>query len=82
MTYKLIFEILEIEMLKTTLSAVKINGQRFVIKGTLIRKVGSGRPRASTLNHDHRLRMTVLKGIKTRLLSTPKIQNSKNKFLS
>ena len=54
MTYKCNFEILKQEK-------VKIIGQRFVIKGTLNRKVCSSCPRASTINEDHRLKMTILK---------------------
>ena len=38
----------------------------------LNRKVRSGRPRASIIKHNHRLKMTVLKGIRKRLLSTAK----------
>ena len=68
-------------MLKKSLSAAKRIRQRFVIKGTLNRKVGSGHPRASTTKLDHRLKMTVLKGIRKLLLSKAKIQNSKkNRF--
>ena len=59
-------------MLTTSLSAMKRIGHRFVIKGTLNRKGGSGRPRASIIKHNHRLKMTVLKGIRKRLLSTAK----------
>ena len=70
MTYKWILAILKIEMLKTSTSFVKIIGQRFVIKGTLNRKVSSGRPRASTIKDDHRITMNVLKDIRKRLLST------------
>ena len=51
----------EIKKVKTYLSTVKRIGQRFVIKDTVNRKVGSGRPRASTIKHHHRLKMTVLK---------------------
>ena len=40
MTYKYNFEIKKV---KTPLSAVKRIGQRFVIKSTLNKKVGSGR---------------------------------------
>ena len=36
-------------------------GQRFEIEGSVRRKSGSGRPRASTVKDDHRLKMTVLK---------------------
>ena len=75
MTYKLIFAILKIEILKTSLSAVKRIGQRFVIKGKLNRKIGSGRPRTSTIKHNHTLKMTVLKGIRKRLFSTAKINS-------
>ena len=67
-------------MLKTSLSAVKSIGQRFVIQVTLNRKVGFGRPRVSTIKHNHRLIMTFLKVIRKRLLSRAKIQNSKKKF--
>ena len=59
------------------LSVVKKIGQRFVIKGTLNRKVCSVRSRSFTIKHDHRLKMTVLKSIRKCLLSTPKIQSSK-----
>ena len=59
--YKLNLATLKIEMFKTFLSAVKRIGQRFVIKGTLNRKVGSGRPRASTIKNDHKDKTTVLK---------------------
>ena len=65
-------------MLKTSLSGVKRIGQMLVINGTLNRKVGSGRHRTSTV----KLKMTVLKGIRKRLLSTPNIQNSKKKLFS
>ena len=58
MTYKWIFANLKKEMLKTSLSAFQRIGQRIVIKGTLDRKVCSGYPRASTIKHDHRLKMT------------------------
>ena len=64
MTYKWILAILKTEMFKTSVSAVKRIGQRFVIKSTLNRKVGSSRPRAPTIKHEHRLKMTLLKGIK------------------
>ena len=57
---------------KTFFSAVKRIGQRFVIKGTLNWKVGSGRPRPSTVKHDHRLKINVLKGIRKPLSSTVK----------
>ena len=67
-------------MLKTSLSAVKRIGKRFVIKDTLNRKVGYGRPRAFTIKDDHRLKMTVLKGIRKRLLSTAKNKNRTKKF--
>ena len=70
-TYKWNFEI---EKVKKPLSAVKRIGQRFVIKAILNRKVGSARPRGYTIKHDHRLKMTVLKGIRKRLLNTAKIQ--------
>ena len=60
MTYRWIFAILKIEMLKTSLSAVKRIGQRYVIKGTLNWKVGSCHPIHSTTKHEHRLKMTVL----------------------
>ena len=36
-------------MLKTSISAVKIIGQRYVIKSTLNRKADFDRPRASTI---------------------------------
>ena len=61
MNYKLIFAILKIEKVKTFLSVVKRIGQIFEIKGTLNRKVGPGRPGTSTIKHDHRLKMAVLK---------------------
>ena len=81
MIYKWIFSILKIEMLKTSLSDMKRIGQRFVIKGILNRKIGSGRPRTSTIKHDHMLKMTVLKGRRKRLFNTAIIKNGKNKFL-
>ena len=74
MTYEWIFTILKIEMLKTSTSFVKTIRQSFVNKGTSTRKVGSDRHRDSTLKHDHRLKMTVLKGIRKRLLSTAKFK--------
>ena len=61
MSYKQIFDILKKENVKTSLSAVKRIGQRFEIEGSVRRKSGSGRPRASTVKDDHRLKMTVLK---------------------
>ena len=61
MTYKLIFANLKIKIVKISLSGVKGIGQRSLIKGTLNRKVGPGRPRTSTTKHDHRLKMAVLK---------------------
>ena len=51
-------------MMKKSLTAVKRNGERFEIKDTVIRKVGSGRPRASIIKDNHRLKMTVLKNRK------------------
>ena len=74
MTYKWIFEILKIQMLERSFSAVKRIGQRFVIEGTLNRKVGYSHPRAHTKKHNHRLKITVLKGIRKGLLSTAKIK--------
>ena len=58
------------------------NWGKFVINGTLNRKIGSGRSRASTIKHDHRLKMNVLKGIRKCLLSTANIQNTEKKFFS
>ena len=75
MTYKWMFAILKIEMLKISLSAVKGIGRRSVIKGTLNGKVGPGRPRTSTTKHDHRLKMSILKGTKKRLSTTAKINS-------
>ena len=60
LTYKQIFDILR-KNVTTSLSAVKQIGQRFEIEGSVKRKSGSGRPRASTFKDDHRLKMTVLK---------------------
>ena len=54
-------------MLKTSLSAVKRIGQRFVIKGTLTTEVSSDRPRDNKAQPQ-----TVLKGIRKPLLSTAK----------
>ena len=54
------------------------NWARYVIKGTLNMKVYSGRPKGSTIKHDHRLKMTVFKGIRKCFLSTSSIQNRKN----
>ena len=61
LSYKQIFDILKKENVKTSLSAVKRIGQRFEIEGSVRRKSESGRPRASTVKDDHRLKMTVLK---------------------
>ena len=61
LTYKQIFDILRKENVTTSLSAVKRIGQRFEIEGSVKRKSGSGRPRASTFKDDHRIKMTVLK---------------------
>ena len=61
------------EMLKTSVSAVKKIGQRFVIKGILNRKFGSGRPRTSAIKYDYRLERTVLMCVRKQLLSTAKI---------
>ena len=72
MTYNWIFAILKIEMSKTSDSAVKRIGKRFVTKDTLNRKVCSVRPSTFKIKHDHRLKMTFLKGIRKRLLSTTK----------
>ena len=80
MTCKWNFEIFKIEKVKTALSTVKEIVQRFVNKGTENRKVGSGRARASTIKHHHRLKMNVLKGIRKRWLSPEKNQNSKKKL--
>ena len=44
----------------------------FVINGTFNRKVSSGRPRASTIKHDHTLKMAVLNGVRKRLHNTAK----------
>ena len=60
-------------MLKASTSSVRRIGQMFVIKDTLNRKVSSGRPRASKIEDDHRLKMNVLKSIRKHLLSTAKI---------
>ena len=79
MTYKWIFAVLKVEMLKTSIPAVKRIGQRFFIKRTLNRKIGSGRPRVSTIKYNHMLKITVLKGIRKRLLSTAK-RNSFSKL--
>ena len=46
MTYKWIF-IQKIEKVKTSFLAVKRIGERFEIKGTVHRKIGSGQPRAT-----------------------------------
>ena len=54
LSYKQIFDILKKENVKTSLSAVKRIGQRFEIEGSVRRKSGSGRPRASTVKDDHR----------------------------
>ena len=78
MTYKWIFAILKI--LKTSVSAVTRIGKSFVIKGILNRKFGSGRPRASKIKHNHRLKMTILNCMRKCILSTSKIQKSKKKF--
>ena len=82
MTYKWIFAILKIEMLKTSLSAVKRIGKMFVIEGTFNRKIGYGGSIASTstIKHDNRLKITVFKGIRKHLLSTTKVQNNKKKY--
>ena len=47
--------------MKTSLSAVKRIGQRFETKSSVNRKVCSGRPRASTIKDDHRLKVSILK---------------------
>ena len=62
--------------MKTSLSAVKRIGQMFEIEGTLSRKVGSGRPRASIIKDDHMLKMSPLKKRKKNLLTTA--NNSKH----
>ena len=59
--YKWICSIFRIEKVKTSLLTVKRIGERFGIKGTVHRKVGSGHPRAATTKYDYRLNMTVLK---------------------
>ena len=65
-------------MLKTLFLVVKRIGQRFVIKDILDRKVGSDRPRSfPDFKHDHRLKMTVLKGIRKCLLSNQKFKTAK-----
>ena len=69
---KWIFAILKIKVLKTPFLVVKRIRKRFLIKDTLNMKVGSGHHRAPTIKHDHRLKMTVLNGIRKRLLSTAK----------
>ena len=74
-TYKWIFAFLEIEMLKTSLPAVKRIGQRSVTKATLNKKVGFACTIASTINNDHGLKMIVLMGIRKRLLSIAKINS-------
>ena len=61
---------------------MKTIGQRFVIKGTLNRKVGSGRPRAVTIKHDHMLKMPVLKGIKIFCLTQQKFKTEKRNSFS
>ena len=55
--YKWIFVIWKIEILKTSVSAVKRIGQRFVIKDTMNRKVRCYLPRASTIKQDHILKI-------------------------
>ena len=60
-------------MLKTSASYVMRIGQRFVIKSTFNRKVGSGCPRAPTKKDDDRPKMTILKGIKNTF-----VEHSKN----
>jgi len=83
LTYKRIFEILKKEKVETSLSAVKRIGQRFEIQGTVSRKVGSGRPRASTMKDDHRLKMTVLKDRKKTLVDHSKqFETAKGNSLS
>ena len=82
MSYKWIFTILKIIKVKPSFLAVKRIEQSFEIKGTLNRKVRSGRPRSSTIKDDYRLKMTILKGIWKQLFSTTKIQNSKKKLPS
>ena len=72
--YKWIFVIWKIEILKTSVSAVKRIGQRFVIKDTLNRKVSSGHPIAFTIKDDHRPKMTVLNGIRKHFLNSANIQ--------
>ena len=59
MTYRWIFAIFEIKMFKTSLSAVKRIGQRFVIRH--IELESSFRSPQSLHNKSHRLKMTVLK---------------------
>ena len=50
-------------------------GESFVIEGTLNGKISSGRPRASTMKHNHRLKITDLMGIRNFLLSTANINS-------
>ena len=52
----------------------------FEIKDTENRKIGSDRPRTSTIKDDHGLKMTVLKGVGKRLLNIAK--HSKHKRIS
>ena len=59
-------------MVKASRLAVKIIGEMFETKGTVNRKVGSGHPRASTTKDNHRLKTTVLKGIRKYLLNIAK----------
>ena len=42
-----------------SLSAIKRIGQRFETKGNVVRKKGSGRPKASSCRDDHLLKFTV-----------------------
>ena len=46
------------------------------------KKISSSRPRASTIKHDHILKMTVLKGIRIHFLSTAKFKIAKRSSFS
>ena len=71
MTYKWIFRF-KIEKVKTIFSAEKRIWQRFEIKGTLDRKVGSGRFRASTIKYDQMLEFAILKDRKKTFVDNKK----------
>ena len=64
MTQKWMFAIFKIEKVKISLLGVKRIGERSEIEGAMNRKVGSNRPRASTIKYNNRLEMTVLKDLK------------------